>query len=155
MNKTFLIILLIAIFGFSAWLYRQSLVQSDYLGLPTVSCIDSTLPVIQQYTFHLSINIGGQDYPLSPSISHDPADCLRDIYTNDSSGIVYVKTNDDSQFALSDFFNVWKKNFSGSQIFSNEAKNGHILEVLVNGRKVNTFGDTVILPGSNIEIIYK
>lgn len=155
MKKGYLLAALVVITILSWWFYQSSKTQADYFGLPTVSCIDPTQAIKEEFTFNLKITINGEDFPLSPTIGHDPAECLREIYTNDSSGVVYVASNDQEKFTLGDFFNVWRESFNKDQLFGNQAVNGHTIEVLVNGQKVNTFDDTELTPNYQIEIIYR
>lgn len=155
MKKLFILPLLLSIGIFAWYLYQQALLQATYNGLPTVPCIDTTLPITQSYTFYLKITISGKDYPLDKSIGHDYGKCLHDIYVNDTSGTVYVKTNGNEHFTLKNFFDVWHTTFNAHQIFGYQTGQGHSLSVLMNGQPVTTFEKTPILPNSDISIIYQ
>ena len=149
------IIPLILAIGGAAYMYQQALVQPSFLGLPTVPCINPTLPVVQDYTLHISISISGRPYPLSPSIGHDPGNCLRVVHTNDSSGLVYVHTNDHVQYTLGNFFQAWRTVFGKGQFAGYRVTAGHSLQVLVNGSQVDTYSATPLEPNANIEVVYQ
>lgn len=145
-----LIIILLAFF-----FYRQSLTQAGYEGLPTVPCRDYTKPVIQSYSFHISISIMGKPYPIPKTYGHDYGQCLHDIFAKDSSGTIYIKTNEPENFDLGNFFDVWRANFSRNQIFGYQTANGHTLTVYMNGQKIQSFRETPLFPNTEIKIIYQ
>src|SRR6185437_11009315 len=117
MKRLFIIVLILCI-AIGAWLlYQKSLIQPDYSGLPTVPCIDTTQPIKQSFTLHISIMINGKQYPLDKTIGHDYGKCLHDIYVNNASGLVYIMTNGNEQFTLGNFFDVWHKTYNKNQIF--------------------------------------
>jgi len=139
----------------SAFLYEKSLSESVYLGIPTVPCQDYTQPIQQQFTFRLSITINGKPYTLDSSIGHDYGKCLHTLYTNDSSGKVYVVANDTSTYTLGQFFDVWRKTFNETQIMQYPLTTQDRLEILVNGKKVSTGRNTPLFPNEQIEVIYE
>ena len=154
--KKFLILPLLLIVGVTSWyFYQQALTQASYNGLPTVPCIDTTLPIKQSYTFHILITINGKNYPLDKSIGHDYGNCLHDIYVKDTSGKVYVQTNGHEKFTLKNFFDVWHTTFNEHQIFGYQTSGQDTISVLVNGQPVTTFEKTPITPNENISIIYQ
>lgn len=155
MNKIIVIIIcsaLVLVGGF--YFYHQAVIQSSYVGLPTVPCQDFTQPIIKNFSFHLQIQISGQNYPLDPAIGHDYGDCLHEISTNDASGVVHIKSNASHDFTLGQFFDVWKKTFNKNQIFQYQVTKGHSLKVLVNSHLVTTYENTLLKPNQKIEIIY-
>jgi hypothetical protein len=139
----------------AAYLYRQASTQASFLGLPTVPCVDPTKPVLQNYSLNISIFIQGKPYPLAPSIGHDPGNCLRDIHTNDGSGLVYIEANDMDQYTLGNFFETWRKTFNSGQLAEHAVTSGHSLQVFVNGTAVSTFESTPLVPGSTIGVVYR
>ncbi len=155
MKQLALIAVVVFILAGSYILYNQSIVQSSYNGLPTVPCIDTTLPIKQSYTFTLSITINGQPYALDKTIGHDYGKCLHDIYVNDASGLVYVKTNGDEKFTLGNFFDVWKVTYNKKQLSGYRTGNGKEIKVFVNGKEVETYEKTPITPNAKIEIKYQ
>lgn len=137
------------------FLYHNAQIQSTYEGLPTVPCLDYTKPVVQSFSFSIQISIQGQQYPLDKSIGHDFGNCLHDMYVNDASGDVFVQANDTEVFTLGQFFDVWHKTFTPEQIFGYQVRQGHMLEVFVNGKKVDTYRKTIVIPNEKIEVRYK
>ena len=155
MKQIFGVALLLGILGTAYVLYRQAVVSPIFLGLPTVPCIDTTKSLGESYTLRVSITIDGKPYPLDGAIGHDYGNCLRSIYTNDKTGTVYVKANNKNVFTLGDFFSVWKKVFSASQLMQYQVGNGHELVVTVDGQTVSTFERTELSPDASINISYR
>lgn len=154
-NKWLSLIPLFVVIALSYYLFRGSLTQSQYQGLPTVPCLDYTKQIVQDYSLTLSISINGKPYPVSASLGHDNGNCLHDIYANDSTGRIYVKTNEPENFDLGNLFDVWHSTLSDNQIFSNLATNGHTLKFFLNGQKVKSGRETPLFPNTIIGIVYK
>lgn len=148
-------ICLLLLLGTSWYCYQTAIFQSLYEGLPTVACIDPTESIEQTFSLHIIITIDNKNYPLSPAIGHDYGHCLHDIFTNDASGTVYIQANHPEQFTLGQFFDVWKKTFNNNQIFGYQRGNDHILTVIVNGKKVNTYRQTILRPNQTIDVRYQ
>lgn len=145
----------IGILGCSVFFYHLALTQSDYVGLPTVPCLDYTKPVIQDFALTIIISINGKPYSLNPSLGHDYGNCLHDIFVNDASGKVFVKANDAEQFSLGQFFDVWKSTFTPQQIFSYQVGPSHHIVVTVNGKLVEEYRDIILQPNQTIHISYQ
>lgn len=139
----------------SGFFYHAALTQSDYVGLPTVPCIDDTKPVIQDFALTITITINGKPYALNPTIGHDYGDCLHDIFVNNASGTVYVKANDAERFTLGQFFDVWKRTFTPQQIFSYRVDSSHHIVVTVDGKGVEQYRDIILRPNQTIHISYE
>lgn len=154
-RKYLSLIPLIVVVLIAYFFYSKSLTQSSYNGLPTVPCIDQTQPIKESFSFHVSININGKTYPVETNIGHDYGQCLHTIYTNNSTGTVFVRSNTSQNYTLGDFFRVWHKTFNQDQIFDYKVDNSHSIRVLVNGSDMNTFDNTVIKPADSIEVIYQ
>ncbi len=156
MNKKVLILIpLVAAIIAGYWFWKQSQTAPGYYGLPVVACIDTTEPIVQNFSFRLKISINGQDVPLDSNIGHDPGQCLRSIHTNDSSGVVLVQSNNQNIYTLKDFFNVWHKNFTSAELMGYVSGNGHKISVSVNGASVNTTEQTPIHANDSIEVVYR
>lgn len=153
-KKLLILPLLILLAGLSYVAYQASLVQNSYLGLPTAACIDDTKPIKESFTFNLKIKINGHNYPLDGSIGHDYGNCLRSIYTSDTSGTVFIRSNNTNIYTLGNFFQVWRKAFNQNQLFNHQVAFGHNLQVSVNGQNVKTFENTQITSGAQIVINY-
>lgn len=156
MKKKILIILPIIIIVIAGvWFWKQSQTAPGYYGLPVVACIDTTEPIVQNFSFQLRISINGENVPLDSNIGHDPGQCLRSIYTDNSSGTVLIQSNNQNVYTLEDFFNVWHKNFTATELMGYVVGNGHKITVYVNGLNVNTLETTPLRSGDSIEVIYQ
>lgn len=156
MNKKIVrVIIGLLVIGIAAFFYTQSLSQSVYVGIPTVSCQDDTKPIVQKFTFTLHITIDGRPYPLNATIGHDYGNCLHEIYTNDASGKIFVAANDRNTYSLGQFFDVWRKTFTDTQIMQYPLHMKDQLHIFVNGKQVTTGRNTPLLPQEKIQIIYE
>lgn len=153
-KKFFIVVFGIALVVVSWKLYTQAVAQGTYNALPTVPCIDDTKKIVKSFTLRVSIRIYGKKFPLDKTIGHDHGNCLRAIHTMDTSGEVTVSYNFYQPFTLGNFFEVWHKKFTTSQLFEYSAK-GHKLQVFVNGVQVTSAYESILLaPNQNISIIY-
>lgn len=146
---------LVGVILLSALFYHAALTQSDYIGLPTVPCLDYTKPVVQNFALTITIHIRSEPYALSPTIGHDYGNCLHDIFVNDASGTVHIQANDAEQFTLGQFFDVWKKTFTQKQIFSHQVGKTHHIIVTVNGKEVTEYRNIILQPNQIIHIFYQ
>ncbi len=155
MKKGVTIFIIFVLIGISSFfLYQRELKQATYVGLPTVPCIDETLPIVQQYTITIRIIIHGQLYPLSPAIGHDYGNCLHDIYTSSANGTVHIRANDNESFTLGQFFDVWHKAFTKDQIIAYQTGKSHHITVVVNNKTVATYRSTPLVKHDTITISY-
>lgn len=152
--KLLSVVPLAAILVASVYFYGSASTNPDYLGLATAPCIDSTKPTLVKYSLHVGITVDGAPVPLDPDIGHDYGNCMRAVYTNDSSGTVYIESQYAEKYTLGDLFNVWKKTFDQNQIGSHVAGNGKSISVVQNGFEVSTFEKTVMDPNDSIQIVY-
>lgn len=153
-NKYVIVFPFLCIIVLVLWLLHLSKYQTDYLGLPVVPCIDATRPVKQNYSFTLKIVIQNRVFPLDKAIGHDYGDCLRVIHTSDSSGKVYVVSNDNHQYTLDNFFKVWQKIFNQHTLLTySQIPNGSI-HVVVDNTQVASFEKTKLSAGEVITISY-
>ncbi len=155
MKKLIIFLAFLAVIVLANWLYLKSQTSDQYLGIPAVPCQDYTKPVLQNFSLNIKISINGNPAPLAPSIGHDYGDCLRAIYTNDSSGTVYVKANTSQQYTLGDFFDVWRMIFNRTEVLNHNTSGGQHIEVTVDGQPVQTYENTVLKPNETINIVYQ
>lgn len=114
-------------------------------AIASVPCIDPSKSLKQNYTFTLKTDIFGRDTPLDPQIGHDPGTCLREIYTNDSSGTVYVKSVTNRNYTLADFLTV----------FNRLRNNYHIQSIKVNGNVVDPSNLVSLPKNGQVEIEFE
>lgn len=154
-KKIWIIVIFLLILSASYWIWRQARINPGYYGLPAVACVDPTRPLIQNFTFNIKITIDGKNFPIDSAIGHDPGKCLRAIHTEDSSGKVLITSNNTITYTLQDFFNVWHKNFTPSELMGYLAVNGRKISVYVNRKAVSTANQTPVRPNDFIEIVYQ
>ena len=156
MKKKFLLALAVLVLAAAAFaLYRWAVGAPGYYGLPAVACVDSTRPLVQDFSFTLHLDINGQNVPLNPNIGHDPGKCLRVIYTDDASGTVRVRANDATAYTLADFFEVWHKRFSAADFMGHPLGGAHLLAIKVNGVNAAGGGETILKSGEDIVMSYR
>lgn len=139
----------------SGILYQSAKTQSVYQGLPTVPCLDYTKPIVQKFSFTITLHILGKSYPIDKMIGHDAGNCLHDIFAKDTSGTIFVETNDTQRFTLGQFFDVWHRTFSKTQLFGYLTDKTHHIQIRVNNKIVNTYRTTVLSPDEAIDVIYQ
>lgn len=156
MKKIYILIPLVVIIAAAGWAFWRAEYEAGYYGLPVVSCVDPTKPLLQDFSFTLQISINGKRMPLGDSIGHDPGKCLREIHTEDTSGRVSVQSTSGSQiYTLREFFNVWREQFTPDDFMGHKVGNGHSVTVYVNGTRVSTLADTPIGADDLIQIVYE
>lgn len=114
-----------------------------------------TTDMATQYHIHpeLYIVINGEEVPLPANIGIKP-NCMNSIHTHDGGGVIHVESPVARDFTLGDFFAVWDKPFSGSQLFEYVTDDSHVLSMTVNGSAVDTFEKTVFRDKDKIVIMY-
>lgn len=156
MNKKWysLVVLFLVILA-GNYFYNKSFTNASYNGLSTVNCIDPAEKIVRDYSFSIDISILGKEKKIPSDFGHDNGQCLHNIFANDQTGTVYVKTNEFHGYTLGNLFDVWHSTFNRNQIFNYAVSGKHNLEVFVNEKKVKTFEDTPLFPDSKIKIVYK
>jgi hypothetical protein len=102
----------------------------------------------------LSIAINGdkKEVPKNIGIS---AYCMRPIHTHDNSGELHVEFTRQYDFTLQDFFAIWEKPFSSTQILENVAEDTHEIVVMANNNRVENYENLVLKDNQHIEIIFQ
>lgn len=115
-----------------------------------------TTDMATQFHIHpdLTIMIKGVPMVLPPDIGIRP-NCMNSIHTHDSTGQVHVEAPVQKDFTLSDLFAVWRKDFSKSQILEHVADAQHEIVVTVDGKRVDTYENTLLKDGEKIVISYQ
>lgn len=149
------LVVIICIIYISFKLYTSALRNAEYVGLATVPCQDYTLQTKQNYSLNIRITINHKKYPLDNNIGHDFGKCLHDIYTNDTSGKVFVTSNNKNIHTLGQFFDVWHVTFTTKQIFGYQTDITHQLKVFVNGRDAENYRSIPLYSNILIDIIYQ
>ncbi len=79
---------------------------------------------------------------------------MHPIHTHDASGKIHIESPEPRDFTLGDFFAVWGKTFSQSQILDSVADASHTIDVTVSGSKVDTYQNTVMHDNDQIVVSY-
>ena len=153
-NKWLILVVLFftILIGYS---FYNFLTKASYNGFYTVSCIDNNKKPVRNYSFIISISVLGKKYQLPKNLGHKNAKCINEIYSDNSNGVINVKTNEFKSFTLGNLFNVLNETFNKDVFLGHKISNEHTLEVYVNGRKTNMYENTPLFPNSRIEIVYK
>ena len=105
---------------------------------------------------HLAIQINGQNYPVPAGIGVPTSQpngqdtCLRMVHTHDSDGLIHVESPVIRDFYLRDFFAIWKKAFSATQILDYTGP----VSMTVDGVPSTAYGDLLLQDGQQIVITY-
>jgi hypothetical protein len=95
---------------------------------------------VEQLVFHnhahIDIFIDGQPYSIPSQVGILPGKCIYWLHTHDDSGIIHIESPVTRNFTLGQFFDIWKKKFSNTQIFDNIANGTNAMSVYVNGNKI-------------------
>jgi hypothetical protein len=105
---------------------------------------------------HLDIFINGQNYTVPAQIGITST-CLYWLHTHDETGIIHIESPIHQNYTLGQFFDIWKKNFSNTQIFNNTVSGENPLNVYVNGIKVpngTNFKDVGLHAHDVIAVVY-
>ena len=105
---------------------------------------------------HLAIFINGQNYTVPAQIGITST-CFYWLHTHDETGIIHIESPIHKNYTLGQFFDIWKKNFSNTQIFNNTVSGANPLNVYVNGIKVpngTNFKDVGLHAHDVIAIVY-
>ena len=100
---------------------------------------------VEQLVFHnhahLDIFINGQPSTIPSQIGIVPGKCIYWLHTHDDSGIIHIESPVTRNFTLGQFFDIWNKKFSNTQIFNNTFNAKNAMSVYANGNKVNGNAD--------------
>ena len=115
-----------------------------------------TTDMATQYHIHpeIKITINGEPVVIPTDVGITPA-CMYSIHTHSSDGIIHVEAPIPKEFTISDFFAVWKKDFSRTKILDAVVDDSTEIVVTVNGEKVDTYENTVLKDADKIVISYQ
>ena len=143
-------------------------VSSSSKVMSGISASASSLPPIdniqcnsmEQAAFHihahLDILINGQPYTI-PSQIGITGRCFYWLHTHDDSGVIHIESSITRNFTLGQFFDIWNKKFTNTQILDNIVDNKNTLSVYVNGTQVNprvNYRDIKLSGHDEIAIVY-
>lgn len=81
--------------------------------------------------------------------------CLHPLHTHDNTGTIHVEAPEERDFTLGDFFAVWEKPLSKTQVLDYVADASHTLVMTVDGKPNEEFENLVLRDNEKIIIEYK
>jgi len=105
---------------------------------------------------HLDIFINGQPYTIPSQIGITDK-CFYWLHTHDESGIIHIESPVAKDYTIGQFFDIWNKKFSNTQILDNIVNGKNTLNVYVNGNKENAgvnYRDIKLKAHDEIAVVY-
>ena len=134
--------------------------KNDYLK--SEICYYALNGIVADHHYHLQLNItideNRIEIPMNIGFERDSEGntiFLHPIHTYDNSGRIHVETTKNATAKLGFFFDIWGKDFTENKILNYTSDNDYIIEIYMNGNKIDTYEETILEPYSFIEIIYK
>lgn len=116
----------------------------------------STTDMATEYHIHpeLSIFVNGEEVFVPNNLGVTNVG-MTAIHTHDEKGVIHVEAPIKKDFTLGDFFAVWGKNFSSTQLLDKTVDENSEIVVTVNGKKVDTYENTILRDKDKIVINYQ
>ena len=118
--------------------------------------------IVADHHYHLQLNItideNRIEIPMNIGFERDSEGntiFLHPIHTYDNSGRIHVETTKNATAKLGFFFDIWGKDFTENKILNYTSNDDYIIEIYMNGNKIDTYEETILNPYSFIEIFYK
>ncbi len=134
----------------------------DNSYLKSEICYYALNGIVADHHYHLQLNITIIDekieIPMNVGFERDSEGnpiFLHPIHTYDNSGRIHVETTKNATAKLGFFFDIWGKEFTEHKILNYTTDSEHIIEIYMNGNKINTYEETILEPYSFIDIFYK
>jgi hypothetical protein len=102
----------------------------------------------------IAILISGVPQTIPTNVGIKPG-CMYALHTHENTGLIHIESPEKRDFTLGDFFAVWKKPFSSTQLFDQIVDDAHVIRVTVDGEPVDTFENTILHDKDKIEISYE
>jgi hypothetical protein len=134
--------------------YKQLPQRVEALGLPGFN--ETTFHIHA----HLEIFVDGKQEPIPANIGIDPATgFLSPLHTHGTApdnpeGTIHMEADQEYEFTLGQFMNVWGVKFSKDQLGSLKPKGDQKLQVFVNGKPVSDPVNLIMQEHDNIVIGY-
>ncbi|MBI4094586.1 MAG: hypothetical protein HY435_00115 [Candidatus Liptonbacteria bacterium] len=153
-NKTFVIIFVIVAAGIVLLGYR-SFVPSG--GAGTVPCNNPAIPDSPNLHLHpqLTIIINGEQVRIPANLGIEFAGCHRVLHTHDETGVIHIEPDFAGDFTLGQFFDLWGKPFSETQILDRVADEKHEIILTVNGEPSTEYENLLLKDKQNVVIEYR
>lgn len=142
---------LVAAGGFGIYRYLFGSSGEDTAFDPTNSCVTHSGGMHIHSELRIVINGEAQEIPANIGVSPG---CMRPIHTHDATGKLHNEFPQHRNFTLGEFFKIWDKTFSSSQILDYTADETHKIRMTVNGEDNADFDNLILKDGDKIEIRY-
>ncbi len=148
-------VLLAGVIGGSLWFLARAGSPSSLATFdPKRVCINERIPLAMHIHPKLRIFIDGQEQRIPGNIGVIGS-CVRPLHTHDGSGEIHVESNVSRDFTVSEFFAVWGKTFSGTQILDSKADDTHRIVMTAGGKESSEFEKLVLRDKEEVEIRYE
>ena len=145
------VVILVLAAGFGIYKYLSS--DDSVVYDPTKSCINHAGAGMHIHP-NLRITVNGQDEEI-PANTGVSAGCMRPLHAHDSTGRLHIEFPSQRNFTLGEFFKVWGKNFSSSQILDYATDEIHTISMTVNGQESTEYENLIFKDADRIEIKYE
>jgi hypothetical protein len=98
------------------------------MGLPVLLAEGTALHIHQ----HLDMYVNGQKIDLPPHVGIGDT-YIADLHVHDTTGVMHVESNEQQDFTLGQFFDVWGVKFDKDDLGGLRADNENKIKVFVNG----------------------
>jgi hypothetical protein len=125
------------------------------LAIDGIQC-NNVEQLVSHIHAHLDIFINDQPYTIPSQIGITDK-CFYWLHTHDESGIIHIESPVAKDYTIGQFFDIWNKKFSNTQILDNIVNGKNTLNVYVNGNKVNAgvnYRDIKLKAHDEIAVVY-
>lgn len=125
------------------------------LAIDGIQC-NNVEQLVSHIHAHLDIFINGQPYTIPSQIGITDK-CFYWLHTHDESGVIHIESPVAKDYTIGQFFDIWNKKFSNTQILDNIVNGKNTLNVYVNGNKVNAgvnYRDIKLKAHDEIAVVY-
>ena len=149
----FIIVGLIILGGIA---YDKSVVSSESSKTSRQIALVCTTDMATKFHIHphLKIIILGKEREIPEDIGIKPM-CMNAIHTHDDTGVIHIESPIKKDFTIGDFFAVWQKPFTKSEVIDTKISADEKMVVSVNGKEVDSFDETIMNDGDQIVIEVK
>lgn len=153
---TIAVVVLVGLLIWQSSVAKQKKVERQAEQTSREVALTCTTDMATVYHIHpeLTILFNGVVQTLPNNIGIQP-NCMTSIHTHSSDGVFHVEAPIAKDFTLSDFFAVWKKDFSEKRILEQDVVAPATLTVTVNGEIVTSYENTLLRDKDTIIISYK
>ena len=103
---------------------------------------------------HLEIVINGEK-TIVPADIGVTSTCMTALHTHTPDGVIHVEAPEKRDFTLGDFFAVWNKPFSKTELLEYKSDEGHVVMMTVNGAQSDEYENLVLKDGDVIVLVYQ